>query len=309
MISANKKKSIVFIVGPTAIGKTALAIKLAMRINGQIISCDSMQVYKGMRILSQAPGPREMRKARHHLVGILSPEREYSAAVFRQSAVRLIDSIIERRLTPILVGGSGLYIKALIDGLFPSPKADLAFREKMKNFVLRYGNEKLYKRLSRIDPISAGHIHPNDTRRIIRSLEIYNSTGRTMTEMKTKTRGIGDEYDVKIFGFIRPRDRIYSNINSRVDRMFEEGVVKEVDRLRSRPLSVTARAVLGFKEIAGYLDGEYDLDTAKELTKRNTRRYAKRQLTWFRADKRIKWYDMDEQSGRAIISDIIKRMR
>src|SRR3989338_1026965 len=296
---------VIFIVGPTAVGKTALAIKLARAIGGEIISCDSMQVYRGMKILSQAPSLSERRAVTHHLVGALSPGREYSAAIFRQKANRLIKSIIRRKKIPIVVGGSGLYVKALVDGLFPTPAADAAFRKRMQNFVSRHGSERLHEKLSGIDPCAAAKIHQNDARRIIRALEIYDSTGRTMTEMKDRTRGLAGEYDIKTFGITKSRDGIYSDINRRVERMFGSGALDEVKRLRRRmPLSKTAKAALGFKEIAGYLDGEYDLNTAKELLKRNTRRFAKRQFTWFKADKRIRWLDLDRMRE----TDILRKM-
>lgn len=309
MTSASKKKTILFIVGPTAIGKTALAVKLAKAVRGEIISCDSMQVYKGMSILSQAPNAEERKKAKHHLVGILDPRREYSAAIFRKKAAVLIGSIVRHKKIPIVVGGTGLYVKALVDGLFPSPKADIIFRGKMQRFVSRYGGVKLHDRLCKIDPCAAESIHPNDTRRIIRALEIYHSTGRTMTEMKASTEGLAGEYDIKIFGLTKPREAIYSNINSRVDKIFKEGALKEAGRLKRINLSKTAKAVLGIKEISGYLNGEYGLDTARELTKRNTRRFAKRQLTWFRADKRIKWFDPGKVGEKEIIKNIVKEIR
>ena len=299
---------IIFIVGPTAIGKTRLSIKLARRIGGEIISCDSMQVYRGMAILSQAPGAVDKKKIKHHLVGILDPKEEYNVALFRESAAKIIRSIIDRKKIPILVGGSGLYVKALIDGLFPSPRADLAFRNKMERDVSSYGNRKLYVKLVKIDPDTAMSIHPNDARRIIRALEVYNATGRTMTELKQNTHGLKEIYDIRIFGLIKSREDIYSNIDSRVDKMFETGVVDEVRRLRNKRLSKTAKAVLGFKEICACLDGEYDIDQAKARIKINTRHFAKRQLIWLRPDKRISWFDASKLSDGAIIEKVIKHL-
>lgn len=303
------RETIIFVVGPTAIGKTRLAAKLAKRIHGEIISCDSMQVYRGMAILSQIPSVSEMDNIKHHLVGVLDPRREYNVAVFIKMAVRLIRTIIKKRKVPIVVGGSGLYAKALIDGIFLSPKSDLRFRKKMHAFVLRHGSKRLHRRLSKIDSDRAKEIHPNDTRRIIRALEIYHSTGRTMTDIKKETVGLFGEYDIKIFGLVRSREDIYSSINGRVDKMFEDGALGEVARLRKkRALSKTAKAVLGFKEISGFLKGEHDLDTARELLKRNTRHLAKRQLTWFRADRRIRWFDLRKYNDAAIVRTIAKEV-
>lgn len=283
------KRTVLFIVGPTAIGKTALALKLARKIGAEIISCDSMQVYKGMDILSQSPRRAETKKIRYHLVRFLSPAKEYSAGSFRKKAASLIDDIIKRKNIPIIVGGTGLYVKGLVDGLFPAPKADLNFRLEMYDYASRYGNKRLHKKLEKTDPRSANAIHPNNVRRVVRALEICHSTGRTMTELKSGTKGIADKYRIKIFGIKAPREEIYSNINTRVEKMFASGVVNEVKKLSRHNLSKTAMAVLGFKEILGFLKNEYGLDKAKELMKRNTRRFAKRQLTWFRADKRIRW--------------------
>jgi len=306
-MSASKiKKTVIFIVGPTAIGKTRLAVRLAKRINGEIISSDSMQVYRGMAILSQSPTAEYKEKVKHHLIGILDPAKEYSVAVFRARASGLIDSIIGQGKTPIVVGGSGLYVKALIDGIFPSPEADTAFRLRLTRMASRLGKMYLYNKLSKVDPETAKGIHPNDLRRIIRALEIHHSTGRTMSELKKETRGLKDHYKIKMFGLIRPREEIYSDINSRVRDMFTKGLSNEVRRLTGKKLSKTARSVMGYKEIMGYLRGKYDLNTAKEMLKMNTRRFAKRQLTWFRADKRIVWFDTSKISERRIIDRIIK---
>jgi len=183
----------------------------------------------------------------------------------------------------------------------------MKFRKKMQEFIARYGSAKLHARLSKIDGCAAAKIHPNDSRRIIRAFEIYHSTGRTMTELKKETKGgLKNIYRVKIFGITRPRDQIYSAIEARVDRMFDHGALDEVMRLKKRRLSKTAGTVLGFKEISGYLDGEYDLKAAKDLLKKNTRHFAKRQLAWFRADKRIRWFDVSKMGEEGIIREIIR---
>lgn len=303
------KDKVVFIVGPTSIGKTHLAVKLAKAIRGEVISCDSMQVYKRMPVLSQAPSAVQANGTPYRLIKFLSPSKEFSAAIFRKKAVFLIDDILNRGKVPIIAGGTGLYVKALIDGLFPSPKADMNFRKKMYNYASRMGSAKLHDKLKKIDAQSACLIHPNDTRRIVRALELWHSTGRTMTELKTQTSGIADKYDIKIFGITAPREKIYSNVNNRVEKMFREGLVSEVKRLSKVKLSKTAKAVLGFKEILGFLKDEYDVETAQELMKQNTRRFAKRQLTWFRADKRIRWLDVTRMGEREIIKKIASALR
>lgn len=304
-----RRGRIIFIVGPTAIGKTRVAVKLARTLSSEIISADSMQVYKGMRLLSQAPGRAEKKSVRYHLTEVLYPRKEYSVALFIKRARPLIASIMKRGKVPIVAGGSGLYVKGLIDGLFPSPEADMKFRAKMARFAAKYGSKKLHTKLSKIDPVSAGLIHPNDLRRIIRSLEIHHSTGKTMTELKSETKGIKDIYDIKIFGLTRPREEIYSGIDARVDEMFRDNVVGEVKGLKKKRLSKTAGEALGLKEISGYLEGQYDPDTAKDLLKMNTRRFAKRQFTWFRADKRIKWIDLSKVSEARAVKQMAKEVR
>lgn len=304
-----KEETLIFIVGPTATGKTSLAIKLARRIKGEIISCDSMQVYKGMNILSQSPSPAETKRVKYHLIRFLSPEKEFSAAAFVKKSVKLINGITRLKKTPIIVGGTGLYVKGLIDGLFPTPEADMAFRKKMYDYANRHGSGRLHKKLKKIDEASAAIIHPNDTRRIVRALEIWHSTGKTMTELKKETKGLIAEYNIKIFALKAPREMLYSNINKRVDLMFSDGILPEVRRLSKKKLSKTAKAALGIKEIVSCLEGQRSIEEAKEIMKRNTRRYAKRQLTWFRADKRIIWFDITKLSKEAIISRIRKEIR
>ena len=286
-VSMLNRKIIIFIVGPTAAGKTAVAVRLARRIGGEIVSCDSMQIYRRMPILSQSPSARDRKAVRHHLVSALDPSREYSAAAYVRSATAAIESIIRRGKVPIVAGGTGLYAKALIDGLFPSPKADAPFRTKMRSYALRYGNERLHGKLAKADPGAARLIHPNDTRRVIRALELHRSTGKTTAELKAGTRGLKDRYDIRIFGIAMPRHRLYAAINARVDRMIALGALGEVKRLRKRKLSKTSRAVLGFKELSSCLDGKAGLAASIEKMKMNTRRFAKRQLCWFGADGRI----------------------
>jgi len=300
---------IIFIVGPTAVGKTRVAIRLAKRLRSEIISADSMQVYKGMSIISQAPTKCERRLVKHHMVGLVDPAGEFSVAHFCKKAVRIIKSAVRKRGAVVVVGGSGLYIKALIDGIFPSPEADREYRDKLYRYAIRNGSSKLHKKLEEIDPASAGKIHPNDTRRIVRALEIYHSTGKTKTELAAETTGLKDRYVVSIFGLNMPREKLYSGIESRVDRMFRDGAVREAKRLLKKDLSRTASVVLGLKEISGYVNGEYGLDEAKEMLAKNTRNFAKRQLTWFRADKRIKWFDVSRVGEKGIVGKIILCMK
>jgi len=298
------RKKIVFIVGPTAIGKTNLSLKLAKKIDGEIISADSMQAYKGMDIISQKPTISQQKQVLHHLVSFLSVSNEYSAAAFSKNARRIIKNIIKKGKTPIIVGGSGLYVKALVDGIFPSKGKDEALRKKLYNLVNKKGTQSLHDRLKKIDSESAKRIHPNDLRRIVRALEIYHVEKKTKTTLKMKTKGIKDEYDVKLFGLKMDREKLYKKINERIDAMFKKGVLNEVRELLKHDLSVTSRGALGIKEIKNYLEEKATLEEAREELKKNTRRFAKRQLTWFRPNKDIKW--IDAAKGKKTVDKILE---
>lgn len=283
-----------FLVGPTASGKTALSLKLAEMLNAEIISCDSMCVYKGMDILTSKPAGKERKRIRHHLIDIISPVEEFSVAEYRKLALEAVEDILGRAKTPLFVGGSGLYVKAIVDGLFPSGKKDEVFRVKQEKLAKKYGRMYLYNKLKRIDPSAAAKIHPNNLRRVIRGLEIYHTERKRPSELKKQTRPA--VYPTKIFGLKPDRDTLYRSIENRVEEMFKKGIVREVRRLSSMRLSVTAQGALGYKEVLGYLKGDYSLEGAKELLKQNTRRFAKRQMTWFRAEHRIEWLNLTNQS-------------
>ncbi len=296
---ALRRSSVIVIIGPTAVGKTPLAIKLAKKVNGEIISADSMQAYKGMDIINQRPTGLQQKCVKHHFISFLSPSDEYNASAFSKMAKKTIQDIIRRKKVPIVAGGSGLYVKALVDGIFPSKGKNEDIRKRFEKLADEKGVLFLYNRLKDIDPASAQNIHPNDLRRIIRALEIYEVEKKTKSSLKAKTKGIKDEYDVRIFGLIMDRDKLYGRINKRVDLMFKKGIIEEVKKLLRLNLSITSKEALGIKQIKGYLDKRYDLEKAKELLKRDTRRFAKRQLTWFRADKRIIWLN-----GKSITRNI-----
>ncbi|OIO37330.1 MAG: tRNA (adenosine(37)-N6)-dimethylallyltransferase MiaA [Candidatus Omnitrophica bacterium CG1_02_49_10] len=300
-----EKPKMIAIVGPTATGKTDIAVELAGAINGEIISCDSMQVYKGMDIGTAKP-PRETRKnIPHHLIDRLEVSEEYSAATFRTLALNEINRLCSRNKVPIIVGGSGLYVKALIDGLYPAPQADWGLRRKLYYEARKSGNDVLYERLRDVDQETASKLHPNDLRRVIRALEIYELTNTPPSKLKNRTDGIDGQYDIKMFGIMRRRSDIYERIDSRVDDMISAGLIEEVKALMPKGLSLTAQAALGYKEIMSHLKGEYDLDEAVRLIKRNTRRFAKRQITWFKSNQRLIWIEV-EQGEKA--SEVAKKI-
>lgn len=286
---------VIFLVGPTGAGKTEISIKLAKKIGGEIVCCDSMQVYKDLDILTGKPTPRQMFLVPHHLFGIKRPTEDFSVAEYRKLALKKIKEIHSRNRMPVFVGGTGLYMQALLDGLFFSPAKDLRLRRKLQAQAQKYGSRRLYAKLKKIDPVAARAIHPNDGRRIIRALEVYSLTGKTISQLKLgSSGGIFGLYPTRIFClFYKNRNLLYFRINARVGQMFKRGLVAEVKKLLSRNLSMTARQALGIKQVQRFLQGNCSLKEAKEQLKTDTRRYAKRQLSWFRRDKRIKWVALD----------------
>ncbi|MCQ9207400.1 MAG: tRNA (adenosine(37)-N6)-dimethylallyltransferase MiaA [Omnitrophica bacterium] len=298
--------TVIVIVGATAAGKSEFAIRLAQKIEGEIISADSMQAYKCMEILSQAPTGPEKARSRHHLINFLKPTEVYSAAIFSALAGKKIKNIIKRGKVPIVAGGSGLYIKALIDGLFPSKGKNIKLRKKLQALAGKKGRAFLYERLREKDPAACGKIHPNDLKRVIRAIEICEVEGKTKTGLARETRGIKDEYDVKVFGLTMDRKKLYERIEKRVDLMFRKGVVKEVERLLCMKPGITAAQAIGVKQLQGYFNKQYSLEKAKEILKRDTRRFAKRQLTWFKGDKQIVWLDIDKRGKKQAVNYILK---
>lgn len=290
---------IVFLVGPTAVGKTEVSVILAKKLNAEIISCDSMQIYKGIDIIVSKPGPNLRKKIPHHLINLVPFNKEYDVSRYRKEAVRKVREIIKKGKIPLFVGGTGLYISVLIDGIFEvKAKAKIKIeqiRKRLYGQLEKIGRLRLYERLRTIDPIAARKIHPRDAKRIIRALEVYYATGKSISELQKQRRGLRLDYDIKIFCLNMPRDRLYKRIDERAEKMFQQGAVVEVKGLLKKKLSRTVLCAIGIKEIKGYLDGLYDLEEAKRLIRRNTRHFAKRQLTWFRKDKRIKWIEIDRE--------------
>lgn len=312
--AASRKPQIIFLVGPTAIGKSRLAVRLAAKINAEIISLDSMQIYRGLEILSSHPSREMQKKIRHHLLNILNPDQEFDAASYRKLALKKIKEIHKTGLPagkagkiPLFVGGTGLYLNIVIDGIFKDVKKDPALREKLFAQAAKKGSLFLHNQLKKIDPPAAAKIHPNDAKRIIRALEVHKLTGKPISQLWKSRKGLDREkYDIRIFGLNKDREELYRDINRRVEDMFTQGLLNEVKTALTSKPSLTCRQAIGIKEIQGYLEGKYDLEYAKELIKKNTRNYAKRQLTWFRKDKRIAWL---EASKRGLMNQIIKLIK
>lgn len=299
------KKEIIFIVGPTAAGKTETAVYLAKKLNAEIISCDSIQIYKDMDIISSMPPARLRKKAKHHLIDCVSPEREYNVVKYRGKAMAEINKIMKKGKIPLFVGGTGHYMSVLIDGIFKGASGNIKIRNRLYREAEISGSRSLHRKLQKIDTEAAGKIHPNDTKRIIRALEVFEATGRPISELQKERKGLCDRYDIKIFCLNMERAKLYKRIDARVDKMFKSGLIREVKRLLKYRLSKTASCAIGIRELKGFFDGSYDLEEAKRLVKRNTRQYAKRQLTWFRKDKRVRWIEICEKEKPA---DAAKRI-
>lgn len=286
------------IVGPTASGKSQLGVELALRMGGEIISGDSMQVYRKMNIGTAKLKPEEMKGVPHHLIDIRNPDEPFSVADFQQLATQRIAEIAGRHKLPMLVGGTGLYIQAVLDPYeFQGQKDAGPIREELLSLAKTKGNQYLFEQLQKIDPESARKIHVNDLKRLIRALEYYRLNGKRISEKRAvKDNPYTSGYHLTLLGLSPERTHLYERINRRVDSMMEEGLVDEVKTLLEEGYSPKMPALqgLGYKQIIGSLQGEYNLQEATDLIKRDTRRFAKRQLTWFRRDPRIHWLDPEK---------------
>ncbi len=287
----NKPKVIV-ICGPTASGKTALSIELAKQIDGQIVSADSMQIYKDMDIGSAKPTIEEMCGIKHYMIDFVLPDSRYSVADYQRQATISIEEILKNGKTPIVVGGTGLYVDSLIYGIkYNEIEFDEEYREKLENIVKKEGLDKLYEMAVQIDYEAMQKISKNDKKRILRVLEIYHQTRKTKTQQEAESKE-EIKYDYKIFAINMDREILYDRINRRVDIMISQGLIEEVQNiLKKYNTYPTAMQALGYKEIRQYLEGELTKQEAIEKIKQETRRYAKRQLTWFRKNKQTVWLD------------------
>lgn len=305
----NIKPVVVVIVGPTAVGKTELALTVAKQIGAEIISADSMQLYRGMDIGTAKPSSYEQKIIPHHLIDVVNPDQKFTVADYVELADAKIAEIVIRGRIPLVTGGTGLYINALIDGfLFPDPGANSEIRKQLQHQG-KENPDSLHKQLSIIDPESATRLHPNDHRRIIRALEVYQTTGKTMTELQGKMADKESKYQPLFIGLNRERASLYQRIEDRVDQMIQLGLIREVtDLLIKYPKQPTALQAIGYKEIALFLKGYLTIEEAIYVLKRDTRRYAKRQLSWFRRDQRIHWYDVAHQTTETIVGDILSQV-
>ena len=295
------------LTGPTACDKTEAGFTVAQKINGEIISADSMLFYRGMDIGTAKP-PRGMRElVPHHFIDIIDPWESYSVGKYVDDVESLIDDADSNKRKFLIVGGSPLYIKGLVNGIFNGPEADWNIRRELEELAEKRGNQHVHGILQRIDPVKAGELHPNNLRRIIRAIEVYRITGEPVSVLQEQYKLARKSYQFKIMCIAREREDIYRRINERVEIMFDKGLVGEVQSLLDNPdgLSKQARQALGYKEVIQYLDGGLTLDDAKDMVKLNTRRFAKRQMTWFRGFPDVQWLEAREREGPESISEEI----
>lgn len=305
---------IVAICGPTAVGKTAYSIEIAKKFDGEIVSCDSMQLYKYMDIGSAKPSLDELNQVKHHLIGIVDPSEMFSVAKYKELANDAIDDIISRGKLPIIAGGTGLYLDALLFDLdFAAEPSDDNLRDELYKIAEEKGNLELHAILNECDPDSAKRIHPNNVRRVVRAIESAKS-GNKLKDF-AKDLSLNDKYEFILIGLRRDREELYDRINRRVDVLVKEGLFEEVKMLREMGLSESDISMkgIGYKEVLAYFDGEYDLETAIDTIKKNTRHFAKRQITWLKRYDDMKWFDLseskdDKDSIREIITWLEKNL-
>lgn len=308
------KKPIVVLTGPTAVGKTELSIQLAKAIGGEIISADSMQVYKYMDIGSAKITPEEMDGVRHYLVDELEPFDEFHVVKFQEYAQKYLNEIYAHGKIPIIAGGTGFYIQALLNDIdFTEQESDSAYRKELETLAEEHGNQYLHDRLKEVDPESAEAIHPNNRNRVIRALEFYQETGRKISEHNAKEQMRTSPYNFAYFVLNDERSHLYKRIDARVDKMIEDGLEAEVRRLKEMGCTkdMVAMQGIGYKEMLSYLDGSYSLEEAVYIIKRETRHFAKRQITWFKRERDVIWLNKNEfdYKNEAILAYMIKILK
>lgn len=308
---SKQKISLLAVVGPTASGKSRLAVLLAQALGGEVVSFDSMQIYKQMDVGTAKPTLEEMAGVKHHLLDFADPKEAFSCADYTRVAKPVIEEIVFRGRLPILCGGTGLYLDRLISGesYVPAAEPNEALRNQLKEELAALGNEGMHARLREIDPESADAIHPNNTPRVLRALEIYYTTGKPKSAWDRDSKTVDSDYDCCVIGLrYQSRELLYERINARVDEMLARGLLAETERLRREGIfeaNATAAQAIGYKELLGYLDGRESLVDATESLKRATRRYAKRQMTWFGAKEYVRWIDLDQNGERRTEKEIL----
>ncbi|MDR3111533.1 MAG: tRNA (adenosine(37)-N6)-dimethylallyltransferase MiaA [Planctomycetaceae bacterium] len=302
----------IFITGATASGKTAVGLTLAERIGGEIVSLDSMAVYRGMEIGTAVPNADELKRVRHHLIGIVEPVVEYSVADYLRDAAAAVNDICSRGKRVIFVGGTALYLKTMLRGFFDAPPANVELRKALADEAAMNGQNWLHGQLAKIDPTAAAKLHPNDSRRLIRAIEVYRTTGRTMSDWQCQFDKPVPREECRVFVIDRERKTLYERIDKRVDKMMDDGLLDEARRLQSLLRSVpdgltksTASQALGYRELFGCFDGKSTMEESLNAIKTHTRQFAKRQLTWFRSLSECRFVQAEKADG-TILSEADK---
>ena len=300
--------TVVVVAGPTAVGKTEVGIRLAEALNGEIVSADARQVYRWMDIGTAKPTQEEQRRARHHLIDVADPDEAFSAGRYAREASCAIDTVRSQGKRPILVGGSGMYLSALFDGFSPMPEVPGVIRDRLKAEAAT-DLPALFRKLRQVDPAACEKVHPNDTQRIVRGLEVYEATGKRLSDLQSRPPETSGNWTVRWFGLNMDRQALYDRIDARVDRMLEMGLVDEVAALQARGFGPELNALntFGYREVFEYLSGAVDLESAALKIKSGTRHYAKRQLTWFRRETRIAWVDPAREDAAVGILKMLDR--
>ncbi|BDQ01810.1 MAG: tRNA dimethylallyltransferase [Ignavibacterium sp.] len=304
---------VIVIVGPTCSGKTRLSLILAEKINGEIISADSRQVYKHLSIGTAKPTEKQLNSVKHYFVDELNPDEEFNADIFSRRANEIIRSLLGKNLTPVVVGGSGLYIKALIDGITQTIIADKSLREELLEARKIYGNEYVYNELKKIDPVSAERMLPQNWKRVLRAIEVFKLTGKPIWQHHLENNS-KPEFNFIQYGLLWDRKKLYQNIEQRVNQMISDGLVDEVKEILRLGYSKGSNSLntVGYKELIDFIENKITFEQAVYLIKRNTRRYAKRQMTWFKSDKRINWIRINsfneiDEIAENILKDFYER--
>lgn len=305
-----KQKPLIILTGPTAVGKTELSIQLAKAVNGEIISADSMQIYQYMDIGTAKITKEEMQGVRHYLVDELKPDEEFNVTVFQKKAKEAIETIYAKNKIPVIVGGTGFYIQSVLYDITFSEneEEDCSYRKELYQIAEQKGAAYLHELLKQVDPASAEAIHANNVKRVARALEYFHQTGQCISKHNAEEAKKQSPYNAIYFVLNNDRQVLYDRIDKRVDKMFEAGLLKEVENLRKMGYTkeLVSMQGIGYKEIFGYLDGEYDLNTARYMIKRDTRHFAKRQLTWFRREREVTW--MNYQDYNDSVNDMLTAM-
>ncbi|RCK71629.1 MAG: tRNA dimethylallyltransferase [Ignavibacteriae bacterium] len=307
LVKLSNSKKVLFIIGPTCSGKSTISIPIALKLNAEIISADSRQIYRMLDIGTAKPSSKDLDTVKHHFINELNPDEEFSAGEYSKEARKRIDEIFLRKKQPIVVGGSGLYIEALVDGIFDSPPVDKNIRKKLYDWYRTSSLDELIEYLRKIDSESLQKMKHITVRRVVRAIEVYELTGIPISVLQKQRKPA--EFNEIMIGLNWDREKLYERINTRVDWMIESGLIEEVRKILESGYNenLLALQTVGYKETIDYLKGKIDFDKMVELIKRNTRRYAKRQLTWFRREKRIKWFDVkDENDFGGLVEKIIE---